>query len=289
MAKLVTLRHRIASVTGTRQITKAMQLVSASKLKRAQAQAVASRDYRAVAYELLSRLSASREIMDGPLFARRPVKTKLYVIMTSNSGLAGAYNANVLKRLIALSREDQARQVVSQVIAVGTKGAQLVRHLAGVDMIAYYPFFGNHPTQNDVQPLLRSIVDGYSERKTDEVHVLYTFAPSRIKQEVVDLKLLPAETPIADDSPAAHVMNFEPSAEVVVDHVATRLIEVQLWQAVLESLASEHLSRMLAMKSATDNATDLIADYTLTYQTERQAAITQELAEITGGAEAVRD
>lgn len=288
MAKLITLKHRISSIKSTRQITKAMQLVAASKLRRAQTQALASRDYREIAYQLLARLMTSSELKRQPLFRSRTVRSRLYVVFTSNTGLAGAYNANILKRFIMNIKSDQAQSIASHVVVVGSKGAQLVRHLAGVEMLAYYPAFGDHPSQADIQPLLRTIVDQYESEKVDEVRVLYTYAKSSITQEVIDLPLLPAQSPTGQAISRA-VLNFEPDAETVVAQVTTRLIEAQLWQATLESLASEHSSRMLAMKSATDNATDLIGDYTLEYQTVRQAVITQEIAEISAGAEAMKE
>lgn len=296
MASLITLKRRITSIRGTRQITKAMELVSASKLRRAQEQAQASRAYREAAYELLARLSAMKDLDDESedgisqsLFRKRPVKARLYVAITSNSGMAGAYNANILKLLVQRVVRDQAEGVTSLVITVGNRGVQFVRRTAGMELLAHYPAFGDHPAQADIQPILNSIIQLYSEQTVDEVDVLYTLYRSSVVQEAMSLPLLPAKL---DAAPAAGTpiqpqMNFEPDAATVMQHIAARLIEVQIWQAVLESLASEHTMRMLAMKSATDNANDLIGDYTMAYNTARQAAITQELAEITGGAEAL--
>lgn len=299
MASLITLKRRITSIKGTRQITKAMQLVSASKLRRAQEQAQASRAYRQAAYELLARLntmeeveeeSLSQEVTEQPLFKKRIVKTRLYVIITSNSGMAGAYNANVLKLLIQKVQRDQAEGVKSRVITIGNRGAQFVRRTAGMELVAHYPAFGDKPTQADIQPLLNSIVELYGSAATDEVDVLYTVHRSGVLQEAVEMPLLPArlEKPEKPAKVPQIAMNFEPDVATVIHHVATRLIEVQVWQALLESLASEHTMRMMAMKNATDNASDLIGDYTMAYNTARQAAITQELAEITGGAEALK-
>jgi len=150
-----------------------------------------------------------------------------------------------------------------------------------------YPAFGDKPTANDIRPILNSLIDLYREEKIDEAQVLYTVFRSSVVQEAVTLPLLPTTR---QEAPAAQgAMNFEPDVETVIDAVATRLLEVQLWQALLESLASEHSMRMLAMKNATDNANELIGDYTLAYNTARQAAITQELAEISGGVEALKD
>ena len=292
MASLITLKRRIGSIKNTRQITKAMQLVSASKLRKAQDQAQASRDYRIAAYALLARLNQIHEVDQQPLFKKRPVKTKLYIVVTSNSGLAGAYNANVLKLLAQAARKDTDANIKTKVITIGNKGSQFVRRLKDVELLAHYPAFGDEPTENDIRPVLTSVVDEYKNEHVDEVHLIYTDFRSTISQVATDLSLLPAhldEEALAEAAKQQDVglMNFEPDVETVVYNIASRLIELQIWQAILESLASEHSMRMLAMKNATDNAGDLIEDYTLEYNTARQAAITQELAEITGGAEAL--
>lgn len=292
MASLITLKRRIGSIKNTRQITKAMQLVSASKLRKAQEQALASRDYRIAAYALLARLNKIHEVEQQPLFRKRPIKSRLYIVITSNSGLAGAYNANVLKLLAQAVRADKQDGIHSKVITIGSKGVQFVRRLSGVELLAHYPAFGDEPTEKDIRPILMSVVNEYREETVDEVRMMYTDFRSTISQVATDLSLLPATLDAAavegaQDEPDVGLMNFEPDVETVVHNVTARLIELQIWQALLESLASEHSMRMLAMKNATDNASDLISDYTLEYNTARQAAITQELAEITGGAEAM--
>lgn len=290
MASTITLKRRIASIKGTRQITKAMQLVSASKLRRAQDYAQRSRAYADLANELLTRLSGINEVEQQALFQKRPVKSRLYIVVTSNSGLAGAYNANVLKPLTKDLQDDKSNHVKSQIIAVGSKGAQFVRRLSETELIAVYQAFGDQPTANDVRPLLNTLIELYRDGTVDEVRVLYTKFISTVSQQVEDLQLLPAQAQIADDTDKeiTAISNFEPDVETVIDQIATRLIEAQVWQSVLESLASEHAMRMVAMKNATDNAKDLIDDYTLELNTARQGAITQELAEITGGAEALK-
>lgn len=294
MANLIILNRRIKSIRNTRQITKAMELVSASKLRKAQEQALASRDYRAAAYALLARLNQVKEVEQQPLFRKRPVNSRLYVVVTSNSGLAGAYNANVLKLLAQSIREDHASSIKTRVITVGNKGVQFVRRLRDIELLAHYPAFGDHPTENDIRPVLNSLIEEYRAERVDEIVMLYTDFRSTVSLLATRLPLLPAQldkdamteaNPAIDD---VGLMNFEPDAETVIHQVASRLIEIQVWQALLESLASEHSMRMLAMKNATDNANDLIDDYTLEYNTARQAAITQELAEITAGAEAMK-
>lgn len=286
MASTIVLRRRIKSIRNTRQITQAQQLVAASKLRRAQEHAQASEPYAALASELLARIGGIAEVERQPLFEKRAVKSRLYILITSNSGLAGAYNANVIKQLTNALAKDRDTKVASHVIAIGNRGAQFVRRIHDLDLQAAYPGFGDHPTANDLRPVLNTIVEQYKAGEVDEVHVLYTKFQSTVTQVAQSLRLLPAQ-PVEVDQTSSVISNFEPDVETVIDQVATRLIEAQVWQALLESIASEHAMRMVAMKNATDNAKDLIDDYTLELNTARQAAITQELAEITGGAEAL--
>lgn len=290
MANTITLKRRITSVRNTRQITKAMELVAASKMRRAQEHAQHSRAYREAAYSLLSRLGTITEVSEHPLYVQRPVKTKLYVAISSDSGLAGAYNANIIRLLARSVLEDKKNGVKSQVITIGKRVSNFVRRLEGVDLLAAYGAFGDNPTANDLRPVLNTVVEMYSEKEVDGVTLLYTEFKSNIVQTATSLGLLPAIFEQQDGNEPTNLDNvtFEPSPEAVLDNVTVRLLEVQLWQAMLESLASEHSMRMMAMKNATDNANDLIDDLTLAFNTARQAAITQELAEITGGAEAIK-
>lgn len=287
MASTITLKRRITSIKNTRQITKAMELVSASKLRRAQEYATASRAYGELANDLLARLASIPEVSRQPLFETRDVKNRLYIVVTSNSGLAGAYNANVLKQLTKALQADRDAKIKSHVIAVGNKGAQFVRRLNDIELNAVYPGFGDHPTANDVRPILNTLMNSFKSGEIDSVQLVYTLFKSTVVQIAQSTTLLPANAP-TEASGKPLISNFEPDVETVVDQITTRLIEAQIWQAVLESLASEHSMRMVAMKNATDNAKDLIDDYTLELNTARQASITQELAEITGGAEALK-
>lgn len=286
MPSTITLKRKITSIRGTRQITKAMELVSASKLRRAQEYAARSRDYQDMAYSLLKRLNAMGEVERQPLFRKRPVKNRLYIIVTSNTGLAGAYNANVLKLLTTSLQRDHSDKVKSHVITIGSKGAQFVRRLHDIDLLGVYPPFSDQPSANDVRPILNTVMQQFSEEGHDEVNIIYTKFRSTVLQEPQIQQLLPAPAPDNEEKDVP-ISNFEPDVETVVEQVTTRLVEAQIWQAVLESSASEHAMRMLATKNATDNANDLIKDYTLELNTARQAAITQELAEISGGAEAL--
>ncbi len=174
MASTITLKRRISSISSTRQITKAMELVSASKLRRAQEYALRSREYRDLAYELLIKLNTLPEVDSQPLFRKRSVKRRLYVVVTSNTVLAGAYNSNVLKVLTNDLRRDREQKVHSHVITIGSKGAHFVRRLSGIDLMAVYPPFGDQPTANDVQPILSTITQSYKDETVDEVSILYT-------------------------------------------------------------------------------------------------------------------
>lgn len=289
MANTITLKRRIGSVKNTRQITKAMELVAASKMRRAIERAVSGRTYREFAYSLLTRLSAITEVNDHPLFVSRPIKRRMYVVITSNGSLAGAYNANIIRMLTRAIIQDQKDGIAVQVIAIGKQGAKFIRRIEGVDLVAAYTDFQDHPDANDIRPILNTLVQMYSDKQVDNVQVLYTQFKSNLVQTANALSLLPAK--FEDTEEAENALSnttFEPSIQAVLDNVTERLLEVQVWQALLESLASEHSMRMMAMKNASDNASDIIDDLTLEFNTARQAAITQELAEITGGAEAIK-
>ena len=288
MASRQQLKSRITSVKSTKQITKAMELVSASKMRRAQELALKSREYRNLARQILARLRELTDVRKHPLYVQRAVKTRLHVVVTSNRGLAGAYNSNVLKALTRELQEDKAAGIASKAIVIGKQGARFIIRFEHVQVVAVYQEFPDHPTANDIRPILDTVVEQFIAGEVDAVDVTYTDYKSSIAQEVTIERLLPAayvEDPIEPDLEQAV---FEPSPKAVLEAITVRLIEAQLNQAFMESSASEQSMRMMAMKSATDNASDLIEDLTLAYNTARQAAITQELAEITGGAEAIK-
>ena len=273
---------------GTRQITKAMELVAASKMRRAQETALRSRDYSNVARSILTKLSQLTDVSKHPLFSQRQITTRLIIMITSDRGLAGAYNSNVLRQLTAELKADQLQNVNTQIIAVGKQGSKFVVRLKGIQVIAAYDDFPEHPTANDIRPILNTIIEQYIAKAINAVDVLYTHYQSSLSQIVKVERLLPAAIQEAVNPSDLDEALFEPSVQAVLDAVTERLVEAQLNQAFYEAQASEHSMRMMAMKSATDNANDLIDDLTLAFNTARQAAITQELAEITGGAEAIK-
>ncbi len=289
MASTQQLKRRIGSVKNTKQITKAMELVAASKMRKATEAAHRGRAYRQAAHSMLSRLTSVTEINEHPLYKTRPIKNRLYIVITSDRGLAGAYNANVIKLLTRAVAGDRKESINSQVIVIGKRGAQFLNRVENIDIVAAYTDFGDKPDANDIRPILDTVVEQYRTESTDEVRLIYTEHKSNITQIAQSLAILPAifDEEDVEEQPLSDV-TFEPSVNEVLENVTERLLEVQIWQALLESIASEQSMRMLSMKNATDNATEIIDDLTLEFNTARQAKITQELAEITGGAEAMK-
>jgi F-type H+-transporting ATPase subunit gamma len=288
VANTTALKRRIGSVKNTKQITKAMELVSASKMRRAQDQALKTRDYSKLARAILTRLRQRTDVTKHPLFATREVRNRLLIVITSDRGLAGAYNSNVLRRLTReLKAAEEATENV-QIIVVGKQASHFVSRFENINITAVYTDFPEQPTANEIRPILNTITEMYEKAEIDAVDVLYTDYKSSIIQEVEVQRILPAAFTETKVYPDLDVAIFEPSAQAVLDNVTLRLIDAQLAQVFYEAQASEHSMRMMAMKSATDNANDLVDDLTLAFNTARQAGITQELAEITGGAEAIK-
>lgn len=288
MASTRQLKSRVKSVKGTRQITKAMQLVAASKMRRAQDVASQVQLYSQAARELLTYLRTLPDTRTHHLFVDRPAKNRLVILITSDKGLAGAYNANVLKRYTQRLQIDAAKGVHTKTICIGRKASQFAARLKGADIIGVYEQFPEKPTDNDLHPILATIITQYTHEEVDGVEVIYTKYQNSITQVAETKELLPAGFQEVEVSAAVAQSAFEPSAEEVLQATTQRLIAVQLYQAYLDSIASEHSMRMIAMKSATDNAGDLIEDLTLEMNKVRQASITQELSEISGGVEAMK-
>jgi F-type H+-transporting ATPase subunit gamma len=307
MAKTQAIRQRIRSVRNINQITKAMEMVAASKLRRAQEATLRSRAYSTSAREVLARLRLLTSKKDHPLFAKRSVKNSLIIIFSSDRGLAGAYNSNVMKALLVALREGQ--EIKKKVIVIGQKGAQFVTKLTKeIEILGVYTNWPTEPTSQDIRPIIDTAVKAFLQREVDAVELIYTDFQSIIKQVVTRQQMLPIDPALATIGPRAHLSTvssrdgrgeatedkpphdvlFEPSAQEVLEYIVPRLLEVQVYQANLEAIASEQAARMVAMKNASDNAGELIEDLHLTYNQVRQAGITQELAEITSGAEAIQ-
>lgn len=288
MASTRQLKSRVKSVKGTRQITKAMQLVAASKMRRAQDTAAGVQLFSDAASELLTHLRSLPDTTTHYLYTERPVRTRLVVLITSDKGLAGAYNANALKHYTERLKQDTADGIKTKTICIGRKAAQFVSRLKDSDVLGIYEGFPEKPSQNDLRPIVTTMVDLFTETNVDAVEIIYTEYQNSMTQVASTKQLLPAGFDSREVSQSVAQASFEPSAEEVLSATTVRLIEVQLYQALLDSVASEHSMRMIAMKNATDNAGDLIDDLTLAMNKVRQAAITQELSEISGGVEAMK-
>lgn len=292
MANTQLIKRRIRSVKNTKQITKAMELVAASKMRRAQEARAKTVAYRNTAREILARLNQLTEAEKFPIFAKRKIKNKIYILITSDRGLAGAYNSNLLKLFTNKLKEDGANEVKVGVITIGRKGSQFVSKLEDIEFIGIYDDFTDKPHVADILPILNTVTGKFAAKDVDKVEIIYTDFKSSISQEATTQTLLPASLSVGEETqpePGRDINNsiFEPSPAVILNNVVPKLIESQLFQAVLESVASEQSMRMMAMKNASDNASDLIEDLNLEYNSARQAAITQEIAEITGGAAAI--
>lgn len=292
MASRQQIKQRIGSVKSTKQITKAMQLVAASKLRRAQEAAEGPRAYAEMARDILVRLRANTQgESESQLFAARPVKNRLLIIVTSDRGLAGAYNSNVIRRMIAEVKKDREQGIKTSVVTIGKQAAHAASRISDLEVKGIYQELPDKPDAGTLGPILHTVASLFADETVDEVDIVNTKFVSTVTQEVQLVSLLPAgkNEALAEDK-ARHmpVALVEPSADVLLRATTMRLLEAQIYQALLEAAASEHSMRMLAMKNATDNASDIIDDLTLEYNNARQAAITQELAEITGGAEAIK-
>jgi F-type H+-transporting ATPase subunit gamma len=288
MASTRQLKGRIRSVKSTKQITKAMQMVAASKMRRAQDATKATSEYTRTANELLSYLSSQGATKRHPLFQKRPVKGRLIIVMAADKGLAGAYNANIMKAYIQALRDDDANGVRSETIAIGRKASQFVTRLKDTEVCGTYTDLPDQPEGSEFYAILNTAVAMFEETKVDAVDIIYTKFVSSMTQTAVVERILPAGFVETEVTAFVRDATYEPNTEVVLEGVACRLVGAEIYQALLDARASEHSMRMLAMKNATDNASDLVDDLTLEMNKARQAAITQELAEISGGAEAMK-
>ena len=299
MPTLREVKNRIRSVKNIAQITRALEAVSASRVRRAQARVLASRIYAEKAWEILVNVQAASKNL--PLHAllteREEIKRVMVVVITSDRGLAGAYNTNILR--VAQRFESRLGKPVDYV-AVGRKGRDSLARI-GANIVASFTDMSAEPKVSDITPIARIAMDAYLEGEVDEVLIAYTDFINMLTQRPAVLGWLPLTThTVAEQVAAEYVKDvatvtegtqnyeYEPSATAVVDEIVPRFTELQLYQALLEAQASEHAARMAAMKNATDNATQLTADLTLQYNKARQAEITAEILDIVGGANALQ-
>jgi F-type H+-transporting ATPase subunit gamma len=281
MASQRDIRRRIQSSKNIKQITRAMQFVAASKLKRAQEATLASRPYADKLDEVLADLSTVLGSEDHPLLMRREGGKRLIVLITTDRGLAGALNTNTI-RFAAQQITEHVGDLT--VVTVGRKGRDAMRR-ARVPVEAEFESFGDRPAFADVLPLARLITDSYLDGTFNRVDIIYSLFVSTLAQKPSMMDLLPV-TPNEDTEgiPGNQII-FEPDAATVLERLLPRYVATRLFQAVLESKASEESSRMVAMKNATENADELIEDLTLSYNKVRQSNITREMIEIASGAQ----
>jgi F-type H+-transporting ATPase subunit gamma len=285
MANLRDIRKRIASVKSTQQITKAMQMVAASKLKRAQDGVVAARPYANKMSDVLASLALRTEAGKHPLLQRREEKNVELIVITSDRGLCGGYNHNVIKASEQFIAEKQGEYENILLSVVGKKVRDYYRRQAREFSAEFLnPGTITFPYAEEIGA---DVIERYVEKTTDAVYVVYTEFKSAMTQNVIVQKLLPVEPmELAEDEVAVEYI-YEPSEDELLVDILPRYVYTQLFRMLLESVASEHGARMTAMDSATSNAVEMVARLTLLYNRARQAAITTELMEIVSGAEAL--
>ena len=282
MASQRDIRRRIGSVKNIKQITRAMQFVAASKLKRAQDATLAARPYSEKLDEVLADLSAVLGQEDHPLLATPTDGKRLIVLITTDRPLSGPLNTNIV-RFVARDIIDNPGDVA--VITVGRKGRDAMRR-TGVPLEAHFATFGDRPTFADVLPLARLVTDDFLAGAYARVDIVYSLWVSTLVQRPTALTILPIQPAEDTEGIPGNQFIFEPSAAAVLERLLPRYVATRLFQAVLESKASEESSRMVAMKNATENAEELIEDLTLAYNKVRQSNITREMIEIASGAQA---
>ena len=318
------IKRRITSVKNTRKITKAMELVAASKMRKAVEAALGTREYAKHAWDILQHIAEAEREKVHPLLTARPVKKILMILVTSNRGLCGGLNANILKKATALIKEpksmamhrvkdakDASEDVQIDVLSVGKKGERTVAKL-GVEVLGSFIEMSDTPRFAEVQLIAQIALEKYEAGEYDKVVVAYSDFVSAIVQEPKVRQLLPispvdlektmlemkrlSEQPLLSEESGReqhmgvdHAVEFtyEPSPEQVLNIILPRLVETQVYQSVLESSASEHSARMMAMRNASDAAKDMIEDLVFTLNRARQASITQEIAEISSGMAAI--
>lgn len=288
MANLKEIRNRIGSVNSTMQITSAMKMVSAAKLKRAQDAITQMRPYAEKLQELLSNLSSSLDSSEGIYSQEREVKNVLIVGVSSNKGLCGGFNNNIIKKVKALYEEHS--NVNIDLLSIGRKIQEYsTKNISNgntdipTDLEAIYekPNFGN------VSEIAQMVMDWFVEGRYDKVVVVYNQFKNAATQIIMGEQFLPILPPEGEETTNSTDYIFEPSKEEIIENIIPKSLKIQLYKAVLDSQAAEHGARMTAMHKATDNAKDLLFDLKLTYNKARQAAITNEILEIVGGAAAL--
>jgi F-type H+-transporting ATPase subunit gamma len=294
MAGVQDLKRRIRSVTNTRKITKAMELVASARLRRAQSRIEAMRPYADRMLELMAVTARAAGSVRLPLLERREVGTVALLPITADRGLAGAFNAQIIRRALALEREYRADGVEVRWLVAGRKGRSTLT-FRGYDVVQGWTGFSERPEYSDAQALAQKAVELFTNEDVDRVAVVYNKFVSALTQEVTVQELLPLPEKVvesgredeAEEAAQRGDFIYEPEPEQILERLLPVYVETELYRALLESAASEQGARMSAMRSASSNAGDLISSLTLAMNRARQAEITQEILEVVAGADAL--
>jgi len=285
LASLKDIQDRINSTKKTQQITRAMQMVSASKLNKAEVNAKRYVDYKNKIQSVIANIANSNSDVSHPMLEKREVKKTGYILITADSGLAGAYNSNVIRRLHQIVEEKHNSTDEFVVIGIGRMGIDFCKK-QDIPLKDSIIGIADHPQFAEIKTIASDAVQMYENEEIDELVIIYNRFVSAISQEVETTTLVPISE-IGESNDATSQYEYEPSEEAILKVLLPQYAESLIFGALLDAKASEHAARMTAMQSATDNADELIDDLTLSFNRARQAAITQEITEIVGGAAAL--
>jgi len=281
------IKTKIKSVQNTRKVTRALEMVSASKIRKAQDRMKASRPYARLMVQLIGHIAKANSEYKSPFMNQRAETKRVgYLIVSTDRGLCGGLNSQLFRKILADMRDWQSKGAEVDVVCVGTKAATFFRRL-NVDMIGSVTHLGDNPHLDQLVGPVKVMLDAYAAGNLDRVFICYNKFVNTMTQQGTVHQLLPLPPSETMTTRFDWDYIYEPSPEVVLDHVLKRYVESLVYQSLLENVASEHAARMVAMKAASDNATKLIGTLQLIYNKARQAAITQEISEIVGGAAAV--
>lgn len=282
------IRDKITSVKSTQKITKAMEMVAASKMRKAQERMLAARPYAQKIRSVVAHIAKANLEYKHPFTVEREVKRVGYIVVSSDRGLCGGLNMNVFRQSLTKMTEWDAKNVEIDIATIGSKSLAYFRR-AGGNVISEASNYGDKPSLTDLLGAITSMLTAYEEGRIDRLYVVSNEFVNTMTQAPTELQLLPvvASEEAAEEVPALFDYIYEPEAKPILDTVLKRYIESQIYQAVVENVACEQSARMVAMKAASDNAGDLIGELELVYNKARQAAITQEISEIVSGASAV--
>ena len=288
MAGAKEIRTKIASIKNTQKITRAMEMVAASKMRKTQERMRASKPYASKIYDVVKHIARAHSEYRHPFMTHREVKRVGIIVVTSDRGLCGGLNANLLRETMGTMRTLQSEGKEVALCIIGRKGQGFFKRVGGC-VLASADHLGDEPGISDIIGVVKVMLSAFSEGAIDALHVISNEFVNTMTQQPKCKQLLPLPVAQEDTKQLGHHWDYiyEPDAKELLDELLERYIELQVYQAVVENIACEQAAKMIAMKSATDNAGDLIKEFQLAYNKARQAAITQELAEIVGGAAAI--